>query len=354
MQNFWETRPDPLLLSNQSGYVKIQNKNKILFIQPLKDYDKMISQTSGGKLVTALISGKVKLNKDQLLSFLKNIQTLLSFATGIEVTFPWVSYYDHNGSLLGTVHYQKSVTYEEFHSKVIRTPNSLQQLLEMYSDVDSITKSLINVYLFSNIKSLPVKNKLVRLLIGIEQAINQSKTSKNISYRDVFKSQKKVRKIFKDAMDNLVKDLQELQKKSEENEYLERFKNKASDLFFSIQSRYQDKMKKYLEHCNLHDHEILNGYIQASDEFEKFDDWFDFINEMRNSLVHNDTLIEGLSEETYSQVTDHLRDLLVRIILKRINYTGNYCSFIYDPGGETNVEWVNSSTKPQELGFWSS
>jgi len=107
-----------------------------------------------------------------------------------------------------------------------------------------------------------------------------------------------------------------------------------------------------LEEFGIPDAEVIDRhYSQSPRAYEG--KWHDVLSHYRNATIH-----EGYFEFERShdrrdvfRVTDHLQDLLIRLVFKEIGYAGMYQKFTSKWNEATPVDWVTLATKAEELGY---
>jgi hypothetical protein len=81
--------------------------------------------------------------------------------------------------------------------------------------------------------------------------------------------------------------------------------------------------------------------------------WIDLFNKYRNQVIHESYFELSTNLHTpkeFIPLTSHLRDILIRILLKKLNYTGSYrksTEFIEN----ISVDWVTPDTTVVQLGY---
>lgn len=57
------------------------------------------------------------------------------------------------------------------------------------------------------------------------------------------------------------------------------------------------------------------------------------------------------AREDAAALLDHLHDLLLRIMLKRLDYDGHYQPTVIKMTTDSDLDWVKTTTPPRHLGY---
>lgn len=83
-------------------------------------------------------------------------------------------------------------------------------------------------------------------------------------------------------------------------------------------------------------------------------DWFGVVNELRNQVTHDGYLN---TDRMHTAVDDafmivrHLQDIVLRVLLRRLGYSGKYQPIPLKFSEELELDWVRGDTVPELLGY---
>ena len=103
---------------------------------------------------------------------------------------------------------------------------------------------------------------------------------------------------------------------------------------------------KFTKQLGLHDADVIPNQ----------EEWIQKYNKYRNIVIHDVVFLKEHYSETKNMnemfaLTEYLHDLLIRTILKSIDYNGLYIPVTKDIWQTETVDWVKPDTDPSELGF---
>lgn len=117
------------------------------------------------------------------------------------------------------------------------------------------------------------------------------------------------------------------------------------------------KLVNLLEHGEFcfSDAHALKGYRMQSTIEQKHPTWHNLVRNLRNKVMHQgyvDFDRGGYDFYEAMAVAKHLKDILVRIILKKLGYDSTYqpCVSPFATSG-VSIDWVKKHTHPRELGY---
>jgi len=329
------------------------------FIEILSNYDEkaqILSSSQSKYQITSLMVGCYK-NMPKNLEFdetMKHLPThfslLLSFASGSYVGVPWIELRASNGRLVSRLH--TSISWEQlpYQKGII----SLDQ-----SRGWGITNLLTNAPLKieQNLREairLSIKIRHYNHLSDIMTDLFRAFDTITITYRDAkhkFKPlidpcrYRAIEKIIEEAYKR-IKEVGEKTHGEEKNAINNTIANNA--IREALNPKKTTLTQAIVEFIQSHD---LNDMKVVPD----IETWVNKVNSYRNQVIHEvyfdfeDTTKNQSFSEAGTYLV-HLYDLLIRIILKMLNYHGIYKSYLKD--GIVRVDWVQpTTTPPSDLGY---
>jgi hypothetical protein len=121
----------------------------------------------------------------------------------------------------------------------------------------------------------------------------------------------------------------------------------------NIRVGFDKSLIALLDRFQLPDAKILDPFIVAENH-KDIKNWAQLIARYRGIVMHNGYIdFDGTKHDIHkiSSINNHLHDLLVRIVLKSIGYTGTYQPTVIRWTTEKTVDWVQPNTTVKELGF---
>lgn len=339
-------KPNPLYSGKPT--ITFKFKENIGFIEPLPDYErrkKLLENRKVNSLITAVMICEIgsysieEYDKWLPMDFLY----LLGLATGTQVGAPWIEFRNTEGNLIKRVHKQYKIEdYFEGH-KVIREMfhQNIGYLLTKASQSKEFGKDYLRVIMSKVIKSgkyrfVTIEDKLFFLITALETLCTQYKfNTKNITESLTTKEIKDIETIIEETK-------KELKKVINNGSAKDKILNNLKDIML-IDVKFNKKLEQLFNEFQLEDHILLQSYKTSYNRH-----FIDTISYLRGVVLHEGYL-DFTSEHKYKDIrpiTQHLHDILVRIILKSLNYDTYYQPiFIPGPTNDFDVEWTKHPLK---------
>ena len=345
--------------------IPFELQNTEAFIEPLPDYDvRQNILKSGGEesLLTAIVVGEhdgttVSLNNwSEYLPI--RLLPILSLATGSRVTAPWIEFRDPDGKLLRRLHINLAhPTYRQGHA-VLGQGVQQESLSLLLSKAQQ--SSHLNMRLFSVISQIMQANRL-SYYENIEDAMSHIfRAIDTLCEYAGFRDQNDLYDLLDDADRRIAKKiystassrLEKLAKKIENQDIAYHMRVAANRIHDTRISRpgFGIALSRLMENLGFPDSKILNTYYQGRDN-----NWLETLQHYRNKIMHESWFQWDKKHPEIMELaamTFHLHDIVVRIVLKLLEYDGEYIpSIIKKRGISYPVDWVMNQTPPQELGY---
>lgn len=287
---------------------------------------------------------------------------ILGLATGRPVGASWIEYRDQSANLVYRIHANlgrytygrgRPVVHDIIHrgglgnllteaaqstalsNSLIR--GALRNSAEAISGEDSTT---IFYYTFTALDGLFTYYNIGQMIHPLKSFLAQSQISD-------------IEKILAQAK----KDIEYLKTKiaapnsptgKQQSEIIDRIANKTRSQPLEKRTQFGDKLVALVQHFGFSDLDVVANYYPNTDV------WIDKVNMYRNTTMHAthySNIFDPKTRQDFEQITPHLIDILIRVLLKTIGYTGNYAPFMEAPNSSEVLDWVTLSTSPRNLGY---
>jgi hypothetical protein len=338
--------------------------DKFGYIEPLPDYREREQSLKSGKekqSITALMVGEIIDEMDSKW-FPHNFTNMISLATGSEVYAPWVEYRDRNGELISREHlsapkgsYKKgyAVINETIHhglGELVSVASKSKHFEEDYFQV------LVGHLVAVNSHGRHIENHMTilgrsfellsdKLGIGRQDLKSYLPETYNQDVNIIItKARKQVLNLKKRAKKESLIDT---------SAALQRIESKISNAN-NIDGDFGMKVMDILSWYNMPDLAIMEkAYSQRTQSKGK--SWIQTLSQLRNAPLHEGFfhIRDGTFDiDEILIIENHLHDILIRIVLKILEYQGKYqprvIQYLVD---EKTVDWVTEKTNIKELDF---
>ena len=117
----------------------------------------------------------------------------------------------------------------------------------------------------------------------------------------------------------------------------------------TVTTGFGEKAVALVKKFNLPDAEIMGNYYQANPRSDKRKKWQEVISYYRGTSMHKYMTKDHDFEDTIKVLT-HLHDILIRIVLKILEYDGTYQPPMKSKN-EFPIDWVKPDTTADKLGY---
>ncbi len=343
-------------LNNRASITAFGYNDTWAFIEPLFDYKKREKSLLSGtakRLITAVMVGKVC---NQIIGFeaLKewiplDLLHLLSLSTGSLVGTPWIEFRDANGALVQRIHSsQGNKSFHKGHTALKwNCRGGISRLLTMApKKIDSHLRTAILLAvkgaqeIFDPDDSL---NFFFRAFDTLTKEVRHTKQS--------IKIQDERYKPIEDILIGAGKAIKTIAEQTEKEE-----KGAIKDIANIVSNANQPKR-----------HNEAEGVIECAkllglNDFNVIDDidwWKKLYIRYRTQIIHEGFFSEKTNTNNIDEIGYlyfYLHDLLLRLILKKLNYDGEYMSRIAHPKYivTESVDWVTQEMSPISIGIGRS
>jgi hypothetical protein len=381
--------PTPRVPDNLTGtdllraQLEVNSKNKLIpftfagnpgFIEPLDAFQKVVADLEGGFLesaVTALMIGSVPSGLDATLQAVQDwfpwdYLLALGVATGIRVEIPFVEFRTPTSDLSKRLHlmprtrpYRSGTkTIDELFSTVgsrgVVAPSPTGALMEaVLSSVvnKAYLRSVANQLIASGGHSVVIEDVTDSLVRGLE-ALTTAKgvASQNLLDGVPTATQAKITNILSNAAFEIDREASAARASGDMN---------AGDRIGRIAGRTRSAAQKeamfgiavsaLAKQFGLMDEQVLNQFLGLKTPAST---WAQMLSRIRGAVIHQGFItLKTRAEllEIYAFIR-HLHDLLSRLFLLDVGYSGTYQPAVSEWAGESKeLNWVGGSTSPAEL-----
>ena len=354
-----------LFIANRANLlISFYINEKLGYIQPILDYSEKKAKLESGELnqcITALMVGEINNDFDDP-DFPNNYVNLLSLASGAEVEGSWVEFRDSDGNLVTIKHiHSKSSTYRKEYAVLDEELHGgTGHLLTVASKSPEFRKDYCQVLINHLIRLSPLSYHIEDQMALIGRGLDALCKELGIGSRklgptlpNIYLDQ--VNSILDEAAGKL-KQLSRLAKKenlTDESNILIRLSDKVVQTASNKDGDFGLKVLELLKRFNFVDAVIMEAYHSSGPEPKM--SWGQTVSQYRNTVIHEGYfhIRDGTHDfQKILAIENHLHDLMVRIILKILEYQGQYqprmANYLVD--GKT-VDWVSNQTTATELGY---
>jgi len=342
--------------------------NKPAFIEALPNYDEIEKDLKSGHAqmrITAIMVGETSVIPSDIkqlqwwepLEFLR----LLSLTNGNEISGSWIEFRDDQGGLVQRIHmnFQRSI-FISGHTAINEryNPGCISYLLMQAQQSPNFGKSYIRAVIkslvISGMGSLTIEDKLSSLFRAIDCLIQEFNLNEESKAKQHLSPQVKtnVESITAEAA-QAVRALKKGSENSKEIEALERIANQLSEAK-EAREGYGKALLALLKQFDLPDAEVVSAFYANNPRSDKRK-WNAVLSYYRGIVIHSSYF--NFSEEEQEmrdavRIIYHLHDILVRIVLKLLNYEAPYQPIMAKyMGYSVKPDWVKLDTSAHELGY---
>lgn len=359
-------------IPDKSGFpqrlITFEYDGGIGFIEPLGSVEERTKRLQAGqeqRSITALMVGEV--GKTTEAAFINEdwlpfrLLPLLGFTTGTEVGTTWLELLDKNGKLAVRIHVStEPPIYSKGHI-------AIDEFLH------NGTGELITKYYASFLKPLPnlrvVMKSVVRgglEITNLEDSLDHffraldglckyyGFASQNLMNSLHSSQQQSVKDILRDASSKITGLIQQAETIGQlsESAALKRIRGKISNAS-NVDKDFGLAVVELLQYFGFSDIDVVNNYYLTHPRSDNLS-WSNVLSLYRGVTVHEsyfDFEQGGYDIDDVTRFVRHLKDILIRIVLKLLDYQGTYKPAVPNPYTIQQVDWIKPSTDPKHLGY---
>jgi hypothetical protein len=349
--------------------IVFEYKGREAFIEPVPNYEERQQRLKDGRdrrLVTAMMVGELPADvrhEEQLRRYLRpDLLSLLSLATGSEVGAPWVEIRGATAELVARFH----TSFDEPHFAPGHTAideiihHGIGRLLSQGTKSIIYDSALLRVtskhLVRGGLRSLTVEDRLSHLIRALDGLCKMLGISGQVTVTDLLSQRDvgNVRKIVKRAARE-VRRLAELAEREGRDDTARVYKDVALRISNStkVQTGFGADVAKLVRGHDLYDLDVVSAYFDANPRNDRRD-WLSLLSYYRGLVIHDGYIDFDRNQDARddaSALLDHLHDMLLRIMLKRLDYDGDYQPTVIKMNTKSGLDWVTPETPPFHLGY---
>jgi hypothetical protein len=345
-------------------------RNAQAFIEPLGDYEERQDKLIDGSektLITAVMVGELDQSAPDLQSLLADVPIdllpLLSMVTGKEIGAPWVEFRDADGDLTARVHRSfgcvsfvngRGAIKESVHGSTGRFL-TVAQGSDHYgtSELRVVARHLVR----SGLNGTSVEDRLIHAVRALECLLNMHDIPAPILLEE--RLRRDVREKLETHLSRNVRDIQALRDDSkicgyaDEYELLNQILEKVRQSS-SVKPGFAKSILILLKHHEFPDAMIVNHHYEVNPPSNGRKRWERAIAAYRGAAMHDGFIDFSADQEEVKDVIimiTHLRDLLIRIVLKTLQYDGPYQPLVEIWTAIEPIDWVKPETPAHRFGY---
>jgi hypothetical protein len=340
------------------------------FIEPLPDYEERVKRLVGRidrQRTTAVMIGEVgdkpTQNFDDLLSwFPVDFIPLLELATGSYIGIPWIEIRDCAGNLVRRYHPSTSLpSYSKGHVAIDETIHMGTGLLLTKGQTSShFGTSYVNTVISRMIKAgshsgVTIEDKMVNLFQALDTLCEKFKL-KSVTPEDALSQPSKegVNKILKDTCNEIFKlsSHQESEGNTQDTDVLKKIAGQVKQAC-NLQVPFGKAVLRLLEKFGLPDGDIVTAHYKTHPRPDRRE-WHEVLSYYRAIPIHAGAFDLSSKKHDFNdlmRINLHLHDVLLRIIMKMLDYDGAYQPTVLKWQTGEKISWVNLSTPASKLGY---
>lgn len=358
-----------LLANSKNHLIVFQFNGTLGFIEPLPDYvarERRLLAGQENHILTALMVGEVGSHSIDFanleLWFPFDFLPLLELATGSEIGAPWIEFRDAGGNLVRRMHGNlgrppftkgRRPIREEIHDGIGR-------LLTRATASPHWGKTYLRVVLRhlvrGGLSGLPMEDSLNHLSRALDALCEELGFKKTLKSKDVLGESNRI--AIEKAISDAVKTIRDLanQADSEGNaskvEVLRRVADRIAQAK-SLEIGFGKAVVALLKHFGFPDTDILARHYELNPRPDRRN-WAEVVSMYRATSMHRgyfDFRDGKLEFDDVFRISEHLHDLILRIVFKLLDYDGTYQPTVAKSLVQARADWVTRSTAATELGY---
>ena len=357
--------------------IKFEFDKQIAFIEPLPDYSdrkEHLYNGIGKNKITSVMVGELGDNSIELENLGKwfpfGFLGVLGVATGSEVSASWIEFRSQDGHLVRRVHPSLRVPcFFRGHVAIDELFNiGIGSLLTNFQSISDHLDPLKELYFTAAMENLikgglydlTSEDKLSYIFRGLDGLCEKYNLKANDLRTELEPEQKdKVERIVNDAIELAETRLSSLEKevrsegKEHQGDNINAILRKMKQNQPYFDTSYGRAVVRLLHKFHLNDAEVVESYYESNPRWDRRK-WIQVLPYYRGKTMHSGyfKFHENANyREDVPRISNHLHDILLRIILKMLDYKGTYHSTVKRIKSTDNVDWVLQDTKASELGY---
>ena len=371
------TEANPLLIS-RGGFSLIEfdfNGGKA-FIERVPEYEKRVEELQEGRATNRLTSVMVGPAGDGAHDSFESVEEwiplhllgMLGLATGSEVSSPWIELRDEGGELVRRFYVSPTPPVYGAGQEAVSDALGTEKLGSLLSAAslpestgklnESYLRVTIKLMIRAKLKSATVEDGLAYATRAIDALCEGLGLKKRPKPKEVL-SEDEIKELngFLDSAADGIRGMAEdssSEGKPGAAEVLEAIAKKTPGAVH-LTVGLNKAVVALLEKFDLPDERIVSPFIKRHPRYKKERNFGQAVAAYRGKVLHVNYLgvTRGDLSKAYNAIilTNHLHDILLRIVFKTIGYSESYIPTVSDRFDHQPVDWVNDKTTPWQLGY---
>lgn len=364
-----------------ANFISTQKSKMILFefekeegfIEALPDFNEKERKLLSKKIPSAITSvmvakiGEHSIESEQVKQwFPLRILDILGFASGNEVSFPWIEFRDSKGRLVSRVHGLMGVQNPLFFKGQKRIDEIVNRgtgtlITLAFDNYFKLNEPFLSVVIRHVIKGGINAQTLEDKYGQFCRAFETLASKYHVNSQDQLIAQ--ISSPYKDEINAILSDAKEELANVEKKMRLAKVYDQIAYLHAIISRLVSISLKEksfglsvcdLLNYFGFPDGITLNEFYAKKDPNKKKADWASTLSRYRGSAIHEGyfKLGQNISDkEEIVAIINHFHDILIRIILKELGYQGTYLSPFLFSSPPHSYDWVKTETTASQLGY---
>lgn len=360
--------------NEQNSVIGFFIEGQVCFIERLPDFDERVGSLRSGtqRRITAVMVGEVGSHPTDTIAnfrswFPLGILAVLGFGSGVNVGFPWIEIRDSEGELIRRLHgrswlptfHDGDALLSQFDvdiSKGSGIGSVITEFLRLPEETRFLLAATMN---HARLGSLgphlhihDILDHLIRALEGLCKELGF--VQQNLLPMMAAGTQEKVRTLLKETGGQLRELARDASNKGEfgDARILETIASRAVNSA-GTEKKFGLAVIDVLQKFALRDAEVIDKFIAANPRADGLADWASVLSSYRGATIHEGYMdfTKKHDVEDVVRICQHLKDVIARVILKIIGYTGTYEPVTMRSYGPHPLDWVEATTEAWKLGF---
>ena len=338
------------------------------FIEPLPDYvdrEERLRSGRDARLITAVMvgsTGQSSVDPDQLERWFPfDFLPVLGVATGSGVGAPWLELRDADGRLVRRLHYMFSASrYSAGHRSIDEASDrGTGRLLTRAQAEKHFGKAELRVAMSHLVRGNDFDRSIEDRLDHICRGIDGLADYLHLTHRNLLNTlteaqQETIKTALQDASARIraVADQARACGEGPAATVIEGIANRAAENPY-IDANFGWAVSRLVDHWGLADNQVMARLYDSGDG-DGLRRWTVYLSKLRGDALHGrffDIVGGKHNVDELWHTTQHLIDILTRVLLKMLGYDGTYQPHVHPYTAPRSTDWVTPELSPSDLGY---
>jgi hypothetical protein len=362
----------PLRLSQDNPISAFEFLGEIAFVEMVPGYKELLGHQENGdrnSRVTAVMVGSAKTQPttwEGLESWFPfDFLNLLGFASGSRVGVPWIEFLDAEGRIVKRIHTHLGTNKYETGRAFIHEPinrGGLGRLLTCAGMSPEFDKTYLRVamnHLLLGVRySQALEDKISHLSRGLDALAGEFGLGTQYLLE---RADDSVKSQVKDVLRSASSQIADMAREQDARGFvdmassLRRIAERAISTPANVDRDFGLTVMSLLERFGLNDAAVVDTYYQSNPRADG-KKWHQVLSHYRGLSQHGGAFRVRTKEHSPLEIyklSNHLADIIARIILKQLGYDGEYQRATLTWRDSNGLDWVTPSTPAAQLGYGS-